>query len=126
MSGILKSMAAVRIFVDDLDRARFFYGTVLELREKSVTPERVVYELDGKDIVVEAVAPDDPEHEVVGRFLAVSFAVDNMDTAYRDLTVKGVSFVQGPEQQAWGGILAFPRDPDGNVLTLVEYPVGAS
>src|SRR5215471_2791760 len=60
MSGILKSMAAVRIFVDDLDRARFFYGTVLELREESVTPERVVYELDGKDIVVEAVAPDDP------------------------------------------------------------------
>jgi hypothetical protein len=48
MGGILKSVSAVSIFVDDLDRARRFYG-----------------------------------------------------------------------EQAWGGTLAFLRDPDGNVLTLV-------
>jgi len=126
MGGILKSVAAVRIFVDDLNRARRFYGDVLQLREQSATPEWVVYDLDGKDIIVEAVAPDDPEREMVGRFLAVSFAVDDIDAAYRDLTAKGVSFVQGPEQQAWGGTLAYPRDPAGNTLTLVEYPMEAS
>ena len=126
MSGVLKSVGAVRIFVDDLDRARRFYGDVLKLDERSATQEWVVYDLDGKDIVVEAVAPDDPERETVGRFLAVSFAVDDIEAVYRDLTARGVSFVRGPEQQDWGGILAYPRDPDGNILTLVEYPMEAS
>jgi extradiol dioxygenase family protein len=108
MSGILKSVAAARIFVGALDRARRFYGDVLELPEKSATSERVVFDLDGKDIVVEVVASDDPERDLVGRFLAVSFTVDDVDAAYRHLTAKGVSFVQAPEKQAWGGTLAFP------------------
>src|SRR5262252_5632398 len=43
MSGVLKSVCAVRIFVDDLDRARAFYGDVLELREKSASREWVVF-----------------------------------------------------------------------------------
>ena len=30
-----------------------------------------------------------------------------------------VSFPEPPEKQAWGGTLAFRRDPDGNILTLV-------
>ena len=35
------------------------------------------------------------------------------------------SFDGLPEAQEWGGALAFFYDPDGNVLTLVEYPKGA-
>lgn len=119
MSGVLKSVAGVRIFVDDLDRARRFYRDVLELPETSATPEWAVFDIDGKDLVVEPVAPDDPERDLVGRFLAVSFTVDDIDAAYHDLLAKGVSFVDAPEKQSWGGTLAFPRDPAGNILTLV-------
>ena len=119
MSGILKSLSAVRIFVDDLDRARRFYRDVLELPEKDAQPEWAVFELDGKDIIVEAVPPDDPEYDLVGRFLAVSFEVDDIHATCRELMDRGVSFEQPPEKQAWGGTLAFPRDPDGNTFTLV-------
>ncbi len=120
MSGILKSLGAVRIFVGDLDRARRFYKDVLGLREKSATPDWIVFDIEGKDVVIEAIAADDPERDLVGRFLAVSFRVEDVDSAYRMLTAKGVSFPQAPEKQAWGGTLAFPRDPDGNILTLVS------
>jgi len=119
MGTILKSLCAVRIFVDDLDRARRFYRDVLELDEKSAGPEWAVFDIDGRDIVIEAMAADDPERALVGRLLAVSFAVDDIDGAYRNLVAKGVSFPAPPEMQPWGGILAFPRDPDGNILTLV-------
>jgi len=119
MSGVLRSLSAVRIFVNDLDRARRFYGDVLELRETAAAPEWAVFDIDGKKLIIEKVPPDDPEHDLVGRLLAVSFAVDDIDRAYRDLTAKGVSFSEPPEKQAWGGTLAFPRDPDGNILTLV-------
>jgi catechol 2,3-dioxygenase-like lactoylglutathione lyase family enzyme len=120
MGSHLKSLSAVRIFVNDLDRARGFYRDVLELRETSATTEWAVFDLDGKNVVVETVAPDDPEgDDVVGRFLAVSFNVDDIDAAYRELTNRGVAFVHPPEKQDWGGTLAYVRDPDGNVLTLV-------
>ena len=119
MSSVLRSLNAARIFVDDLERARRFYGDVLALRETSATPDWAVFDIDGKNLVVEKVPPDDPEHDLVGRFLAVSFDVDDIDAAYRDLTAKGVSFVEPPEKQVWGGTLACLRDPDGNILTLV-------
>jgi catechol 2,3-dioxygenase-like lactoylglutathione lyase family enzyme len=119
MSGILKSVSAVRIFVDDLDRARRFYRDVLELPERAVEAGWALFELDGKDIVVEAVPPDDPEHDLVGRLLAVSFDVDDIDATYRELKRRGVDFAGPPEKQAWGGTLAFPRDPDGNTFTLL-------
>jgi len=119
MSGVLKSVCAVRIFVDDLDRARAFYGDVLELREKSASREWVVFDVGGKDVIVEAVAPDDPERSLVGRLISASFTVDDIGATYRSLTAKGVPFVEAPETQAWGGTLAFPRDPAGNILTLV-------
>jgi lactoylglutathione lyase len=119
MGTILKSINAVRIFVDDLDRARRFYRDVLELDETSAAPDWVVFELDGRNIVLETVASDDPERALIGRLLAVSFTVEDIDGAYRNLVARGVSFPAPPEMQPWGGILAFPRDPDGNILTLV-------
>jgi hypothetical protein len=47
----------------------------------------------------------------------VSFKVDDIDAAYRDLSAYGVAFLQPPEKRARGGTPAFPRDPDGNMLT---------
>jgi catechol 2,3-dioxygenase-like lactoylglutathione lyase family enzyme len=119
MGPVLKSLSAVRIFVDDLDRARQFYGDILELQETAATSEWAVFDIDGKQLIIEKVPPDDPEHEVVGRLLAVSFEVDDIEATFRNLTAKGVSFPEPPERQSWGGTLAFPRDPDGNILTLV-------
>ena len=121
MGTILKSLSAVRIFVGDLDRARRFYRDVLELREKSAAPEWAVFDLDGSDIILEVVADGDPERALVGRLLAVSFAVDDIDDVYRNLVTRGVSFPEPPAMQPWGGTLAFPRDPDGNILTLVGW-----
>jgi lactoylglutathione lyase len=132
MGTILKSLCAVRIFVDDLDRARRFYRDILELCEKPPAhpPSQrgeggqgawAVFDFDGREIILEAVAPDDPERALVGRLLAVSFAVDDIDDVYRNLVARGVSFPEPPEVQPWGGKLAFPRDPDGNVLTLVGW-----
>jgi predicted enzyme related to lactoylglutathione lyase len=123
MGTILKSINAVRIFVDDLDRARRFYQDVLELRETSAFKCEdggwAVFELDGRNVVLETVSRDDPERALVGRLLAVSFTVDDIDEVYRNLVARGVSFPAPPETQPWGGTLAFPRDPDGNILTLV-------
>jgi uncharacterized glyoxalase superfamily protein PhnB len=69
-------------------------------------------------IILEMVAADDPESDG-SALLAASFAVDDIDGAYRNLLARGVPFPTPPETQPWGGTLAFPRDPNGNILTLV-------
>jgi predicted enzyme related to lactoylglutathione lyase len=121
MSSLLRSVRAVRIFTHDLERARAFYGGVLALDEQSADRGYVVFDLNGVDIIIEAVAPDDPEApELVGRLLATSFRVDNVEAAYRQLTARGVAFIQPPEKQEWGGTLAFACDPDENIITLVD------
>jgi uncharacterized glyoxalase superfamily protein PhnB len=56
----------------------------------------------------------------VGRFVGVSLEVTDIDATYRTLVERGVQFDAPPERQAWGGTLAHLRDPDGNVLTLLE------
>src|SRR5262245_45820596 len=96
MSSVLRSVSAVRIFVGDIERARRFYRDALELPETSATSDWAVFDIDGKNLILEVVAPDDPERDLVGRLLAVSFEVDDIDTAYRDLKAKGVSFPEPP------------------------------
>lgn len=121
MANVLRSVSAIRIFTHDLDRAREFYAGQLALEAQSAGPGYVVFNLAGVDIVVEAIAPDDPEaKELVGRMLATSFRVDDVQAAYRTLSGQGVPFIQPPEKQHWGGTLAFMRDPDQNVITLVD------
>jgi Glyoxalase/Bleomycin resistance protein/Dioxygenase superfamily len=62
---------------------------------------------------------DEEGRALVGRFVGVSLAVANVELAYRRLRDRGVEFPGPPEQQAWGGLLAHFRDPDGTVITLV-------
>jgi lactoylglutathione lyase len=121
VTGMLQSLNAVRIFVNDLDRARGFYGDTLELAETAADSNYAVYAIDNVSLIVETVPPEETQHrDLIGRFVAVSFNVaGDIDRAYQTLSERGVDFLQPPETQAWGGVLAFFRDPDGNVLTLV-------
>lgn len=82
----------------------------------------VGYRAGGIRIIVEEEDPNGEDAALIGRFVGVSFSVDDIEVAYRDLFNRGVSFAGPPVEQAWGGTLAHFRDPAGNMLTLVETP----
>ena len=125
MTTPLRAVAAVRIFVADLDRARSFYREGIGLTEAGSGPDYAVFSLGPTSIVLEVVPLHEPEHdELVGRLLGVSFDVADIAQAQRDLASRGVGFLGPPEKQEWGGILAFASDPDGNIITLVQLPAG--
>jgi DNA-binding transcriptional MerR regulator len=118
-------VAAVRIFSHDLAAARAFYRSSLGLAELTVGDGWAVFDGGAVQIVLEQVQPADAGHEnagLVGRFVGVSFSVDDAQLACDRLTARGVEIVGQPGRQPWGGILAHIADPDRNVLTLVEYP----
>lgn len=119
-------LAALRLFVRDLSAARALYRDLLgiPLTADGASHGFLVFDLDGVDLVIEAVAADAPSDEqaLVGRFSGISFAVDDCAAAHARLTAAGVRFSGAPEAQGWGGVLATLLDADGNALQLVQYP----
>jgi catechol 2,3-dioxygenase-like lactoylglutathione lyase family enzyme len=120
---ILGPIEAVRIFTTKLAEARRFYADTLGLPEMFATDHVAMFDTGQAKLIIERVDPGDPEAVgLVGRFTAFSFTVTSMETALADLQGRSIESLGLPERQHWGGLLSHFKDPDGNVLTLVEYP----
>jgi catechol 2,3-dioxygenase-like lactoylglutathione lyase family enzyme len=50
----------------------------------------------------------------------IYLSVDNLEGVYQALKDKGVRFLSGPHEQAWGSKTAVMLDPDLNILVLTE------
>jgi catechol 2,3-dioxygenase-like lactoylglutathione lyase family enzyme len=115
------TLAIVRIFVTDWPRAIDFYTRVLAMTPVFVGDGWAELATGPAHLALERVDPDDPESvDTIGRFVGVSLRVDDIDRVWRDLSSRGVRFVEAPTRQPWGGVLAHFADPDDNILTLLE------
>lgn len=115
-------LRVVRVFVSDWDRALTFYTETLGMKAVFADADMGWAELDtgSAHLALERIDPADGESaELLGRFVGVSLAVDEISFAYESLRSRGVHFEAPPESQPWGASLAHFRDPDGNVLTLI-------
>ena len=117
----LGPIGAVRVFVTDLVRARQFYGDALGLSESWSSSDAATYAPGGCHLVIETCAGEEAS-AMVGRFTGVSFTVEDIAAAVSMLETRGVTFDGPPATQPWGGVLAHFADPDGNILTLAQYP----
>ena len=59
----------------------------------------------------------DGQEDRIGSFFNGSFACDDVDYSYRQLSERGVEFGGPPEKQPWGTYARF-KDPDGNSFVL--------
>jgi len=112
---------AVRIFVNDWETACRFYEEQLglPLRFSSIDMGWAEFDIGGPSLALERAAGGSAD--LVGRFVGVSLIVDDLDATHDRLVRAGVRFTGPPERQPWGGRLAHFQDPEGNVLTLLEY-----
>ena len=53
----------------------------------------------------------------IGQFHNGSFACDDVEATYRQLSERGVEFEDAPKKQPWGTFAIF-KDPDGNRFVL--------
>lgn len=117
--------ASTMVNVTDVDRARRFYADCLGLMESGGSGGNRVYRTtDGSTIELHCIP-----NTVQSEHTALTFEVDDLDGAIRDLEGKGVRFedydlpdlktenhvaTMGDDRAAWF------RDPEGNVLCLHE------
>ena len=53
----------------------------------------------------------------IGTFQSISFVADDVEQTHRDLSARGVEFVQPPRREPWGTSAIF-KDPDGNSFVI--------
>jgi len=114
--------------VDDVEKAREFYGETLGLGATVLSEEHGVMSIQlagGRDTLIYA-KPD----FVPATYTILNFEVDDIDSAVDELGSRGVSFeryegfehddkgiVHGPGPQ-----IAWFKDPAGNILSVLQQP----
>jgi catechol 2,3-dioxygenase-like lactoylglutathione lyase family enzyme len=123
-----KSKAYSGFAVDDLEKAKKFYGETLGLRTTVLDEENGLLQLDlaGDRNTLAYISPG----FTPASYTILNFPVDDIDKAVDELTERGVSFERydGFEQddkgiaRALGGgpDIAWFKDPAGNVLSVLK------
>src|SRR3954451_25169290 len=119
-----KADATPMIAVKDLDRARRFYQETLGLKSVDDFGEGVVMQSGDTKLTVYR-----SEYAGTNKATALTFDVDDIENEVRELKEKGIFFehydLPGLQQQgdlyvAKGMKTAWFKDPDGNILSLIE------
>jgi catechol 2,3-dioxygenase-like lactoylglutathione lyase family enzyme len=117
--------AVANLAVSDLDRARDFYTGTLGLIEVDNEGDELVV-LKSGDSVVNVYRSD---YAGTNEATAVTWAVDDIAAEVRDLKGKGVMFehydmpgleLEGDVHVGGDMKVAWFKDPDGNILNIVE------
>lgn len=104
--------------VADVDSARAFYAEYLGLRTEEFN----------LGWVARFTSPDTGAHvQLVTRDASaaenpvLSVKVDDVDAAYEEAQDRGYEIVHALSSEPWGVRRFFVRDPDGNVLNIVQH-----
>jgi catechol 2,3-dioxygenase-like lactoylglutathione lyase family enzyme len=113
--------------VNDLDKAKAFYGDVLGVDVEESGPGLELHLGGGTNVLVYP-----KENHQPATFTILNFPVDDIDQAVDALTAKGVTFEQYPEfgtdskgvfrgaERGEGPNIAWFRDPAGNILSVIQ------
>ena len=118
---MIKELAGVIIWTDNLTRLKDFYENILGLNPHSSKPDFVSYKWNnikfsiGKHASVEGNAVD--------RYrIMINFNVEDIKHTTQNLKEHGVNFIREPEHEHWGGQVATLEDPDQNIIQLLQQP----
>ncbi len=109
--------------VNDLEKARRFYGETLGLKTSVANELLTLHLAGGRDTLVYPK----PDHTPAS-YTILNFPVDDIDTAVDTLLARGVRFerYEGMEQdekgiaRGEGPLIAWFTDPAGNILSVLQ------
>ncbi|MSP23025.1 MAG: hypothetical protein EXR66_08495 [Dehalococcoidia bacterium] len=123
LAGVILWTAA-----DRFPAMREFYRGVLGLEPRSDREQFVSFDWGARGphaprlTVTVHSQVEDTSHDPLRTM--VNLEVDGLDELYTRLREHGVVFVRPPEVEHFGGRIATLRDPDGNLVQLLEHPRG--
>jgi len=118
---MVKQVKFVGIPVRDQDKALAFWTKKIGLQVATDQPmgngqRWIELKIPGADTGLVLFTPQGHENRI-GTFQNMSLAVDDVEKTYRELSERGVEFVQPPKKESWGTSAVF-KDPDGNSFII--------
>jgi len=122
-----KGIAAITLFVEDLDATRQFYREVFGLPLYFEDANSAVFQF-GETLVnllrvseaPELIDPAPVADAVAGSRFVFTLEVDNVDAKCDELTARGVELLNGPMDRPWGPRTASFRDPAGHIWEIAH------
>ena len=118
---MINGVVGVNIWTDDLERLRRFYRDTLKLPLHSDHGDFVAFRFG--DMRLNLGLHDGVKGQTREPYrIMVNLGVEDINAEHQRLREEGVEFIRPPEREGWGGWVATFKDPDGNVLQLLELP----
>ncbi len=118
---MIRGLAGVIIWTDDLSRMVGFYRDTLGLTPNSERPHFVSFQWGSVKFGIGAHTGVEGGSKDPYRVM-VNLDVEGIHAEYERLSDAGVEFIRPPEREHWGGWVCTFCDPDGNILQLLEQP----
>lgn len=120
---MIKGVHSAIIWTEEMGRLLPFYRDTLGLKPEMDTPEFVVFAADGAGQLCLGVHSDVKGQSRDPNRVMVDLGVDNCQAEYQRLHSKGVEFLREPSTDVGDPhIVATFKDPDGNLVQLIEEP----
>jgi catechol 2,3-dioxygenase-like lactoylglutathione lyase family enzyme len=123
----LSGLTLINLFVEDLPAAKALYRDVLGLELAFEDENASAYKLGNVLVNLlsvpaarEQIAPATAAAPDTGVRVQLAITVEDIDAECAALAAKGVSLVNGPEDQPWGMRTACFADPAGHLWELAQ------
>jgi lactoylglutathione lyase len=123
----MKSIGAITLFVEDVQRAKSFYRKVFDLPVVFEDPNSAVFKFD--NLVVNLLAtreapglinPGLVANRESGSRFQLTIWVNDADAVCAELKARGVELLNGPMNRVWGMRTAAFADPDGHIWEVAQ------
>ena len=120
---MIKGVHSAIIWTEEMGRLLPFYRDTLGLTVDVDTPEFVLFAADGAGQLGLGVHSEVKGQSRDPNRVMIDLGVDDCQAEYERLRTKGVEFMREPSTDPGDPhIVATFRDPDGNVVQLIEEP----
>lgn len=127
MSTCPSNIAAITLFVEDLDSAKNFYQEVFGLPVYFEDPDSAVFKFGDTLINLltitaagELIQPAPVARPELGSRFQFTVAVDDVDAMCEALSARGVALLNGPIDRPWGVRTASFQDPAGHIWEIAR------
>jgi catechol 2,3-dioxygenase-like lactoylglutathione lyase family enzyme len=119
------AIAAITLFVEDLDDAKSFYRRAFGLPVHYEDDASAVFKFETTLVnllkvteATELIAPAPVGRPDAGARSQYTLAVDDVDATCAELASRGIELLNGPMDRPWGIRTAAFQDPAGNVWEI--------
>ena len=127
MTMTLKSVGAITLFVDDVQRSKSWYEDVFGLPLVFQDNDSAAFKFDNMILNLlripaahELIAPAVVAARQSGSYSQLTIWVDDADMACAELRQRGVVLLNGPMNREWGQRTACFADPDGHLWEVAQ------